>query len=669
VSNIHPPAAPKLHAALAMARRGFAIFPLSENGTKPLPGSNGHLSATTDPDRIRNMWTDYTTGSPVEYNIGCSPRDGRHAIVDLDTKNGRNGIENYKALGGEIGGLVVRTKSGGLHVYLTADNMPTTAGTVGEGIDTRGPDGYVVAPGSIVDGAAYEIIQDDPMLPAPAWLTTLLGERRQREPLITLSSNYTIEDDLPANVARFADVCRRAEPACGGIWHAASRDLACEAVRLAVSPDAAIAVMLEHWVPRGTGFEEDGRDERWAADVEASYAWALGFGEHGMSAMPAQTAFDSLKIVLPPPDTVPENLPHTKATWIWRRPADLEGKPLPEREWIVPGWLSPGHTTLFYADGGTGKSLLAMQLMTSCATGQGWCGMAVQRCRTIGLFAEDDEAELHRRQAAINAAHGITFADLENMRWASGVGADNTLVQFTRDGTGEATVALRDFAACARDFGAKLLIVDTAADTYGGDEVVRRQVRQFVGGFLGGLAHELNAALVLNAHPSQNGIRTGDLQSGSTAWNNSARARWSLSRPPGAQGEADRDMRVLETRKANYGGVGDKVMLRWEKGVFRPVAPPTPAELVARQAEADAVFLRLLDRCDIDDRPVSISRNASNYAPKVFGMMPNRGNLQKPDFEEALLRLHEKAWITTREYGRNGARRIVSTRAADAVEG
>jgi predicted transcriptional regulator len=50
-------------------------------------------------------------------------------------------------------------------------------------------------------------------------------------------------------------------------------------------------------------------------------------------------------------------------------------------------------------------------------------------------------------------------------------------------------------------------------------------------------------------------------------------------------------------------------------------------------------------------------------------MMPNRGNLQKPDFEEALLRLHEKAWITTREYGRNGARRIVSTRAADAVEG
>jgi hypothetical protein len=64
VSNIHPPAAPKLHAALAMARRGFAIFPLSENGTKPLPGSNGHLSATTDPDRIRNMWTDYTTGSP-----------------------------------------------------------------------------------------------------------------------------------------------------------------------------------------------------------------------------------------------------------------------------------------------------------------------------------------------------------------------------------------------------------------------------------------------------------------------------------------------------------------------------------------------------------------------------------------------------------------------------
>jgi hypothetical protein len=383
--------------ALAWAARGFPVFPLGINGTKPLPGSNGHLSATTDPDRIREMWSDYTTGSPVEYNIGCSPRDGRHAIVDLDTKNGRNGIENYKALGGEIGGLVVRSKSGGLHVYLTADNLPTTAGTVGDGIDTRGPDGYVVAPGSTVDGAAYEIIQDDPMLPAPAWLIEKLGERRDRT---RVSSTYSVEDDLPANVERFADVCRRAEPACGGVWHAASRDLACEAVRLAVSPDAAIAVMLEHWVPRGTGFEEEGRDERWAADVEASYAWALGFGEHGMSAMPAQTAFDSLKIVLPPPDAAP---PATGSRLRLLSMADC--RDAPRRRYVVKGLLAAGDVALIIGPPGTGKSCVAPLIAHAVAVGREVFGHRT-RCGRVFYVPAEDRAGMMGRVAALGTTHG-----------------------------------------------------------------------------------------------------------------------------------------------------------------------------------------------------------------------------------------------------------------------
>ncbi len=50
-------------------------------------------------------------------------------------------------------------------------------------------------------------------------------------------------------------------------------------------------------------------------------------------------------------------------------PAALQGLAIPERRWIWPEWIPVGAVTALYGDGGTGKSLLAQQLMTACATG------------------------------------------------------------------------------------------------------------------------------------------------------------------------------------------------------------------------------------------------------------------------------------------------------------
>lgn len=74
-------------------------------------------------------------------------------------------------------------------------------------------------------------------------------------------------------------------------------------------------------------------------------------------------------------------------------PCSLQGLIVPERQWIVQDWLPVGYTTALYGDGGTGKTLLAQQLMTSCTTGCPWLGLAVQRCKVLGLFCEDDEDE------------------------------------------------------------------------------------------------------------------------------------------------------------------------------------------------------------------------------------------------------------------------------------
>ena len=101
------------------------------------------------------------------------------------------------------------------------------------------------------------------------------------------------------------------------------------------------------------------------------------------------------------------------------------------------------------------------------------CGMGVLRCRTFGLFCEDDENELHRRQNHINQALDICFNDLADMRWASGVGDDNILMTFPAGGEAVLTPRYAEIVKEAKDFGAKLVVIDTAADTFGGNENAR----------------------------------------------------------------------------------------------------------------------------------------------------------------------------------------------------
>src|SRR5882724_13275282 len=71
-------------------------------------------------------------------------------------------------------------------------------------------------------------------------------------------------------------------------------------------------------------------------------------------------------------------------------PIRLHGLAVPARRWLWQDWLPIATTSALYGDGGTGKTLLAQQLMTACAAGLPFLGMPVMNCRAIGVFCEDD---------------------------------------------------------------------------------------------------------------------------------------------------------------------------------------------------------------------------------------------------------------------------------------
>ncbi len=334
-------------------------------------------------------------------------------------------------------------------------------------------------------------------------------------------------------------------------------------------------------------------------------------------------------------------------------PATLHGLPIPERQWVVPGWLPSAAVTLHYAAGGEGKTLLAQMLMTSAATGMPWLGLPVTHCRAMGLFCEDDADEMHRRQDAICRSYGVELRDLGDMRWSCPVGDDNTLIRFEPDGTPVMTDRFADFVAQARVFAPGLVVLDVAADLFGGNENVRQQVSTFLKFCLGGLARDLGAAVLLNAHPSRAGISSGDMDGGSTGWNGGARSRWSLVTPRDEDGPVDETARVLTKRKANYSTRGDEIRLRFRDGVLEReggLGSGMVASLERRNCEA--VFLDLLARLTTTGLRASASRNAGNYAPRLFSERSDRQGFTRRDFERAMGALFSTGAIKVEPYGR-----------------
>jgi RecA-family ATPase len=145
-------------------------------------------------------------------------------------------------------------------------------------------------------------------------------------------------------------------------------------------------------------------------------------------------------------------------------------------------------------------------------------------------------------------------------------------------------------------------------------------------------------AVVLAAHPSLTGMSSGTGMSGSTAWSNSVRSRLYLDRPKGGDYEIDPDLRVLRVKKFNYGRVDAEIRLRWHHGCFIADGPTGGFNRLAAEANAERVFLDLLDTLTAQGRDVSPNRSSA-FAPTVFAKHPNRQGVSKKEFEGAMERL------------------------------
>jgi RecA-family ATPase len=284
------------------------------------------------------------------------------------------------------------------------------------------------------------------------------------------------------------------------------------------------------------------------------------------------------------------------------------------REWVVPDRVPAKNITLLSGEGAVGKSILLLQLSAAIVLGRDWIGTLPKQGVVLYLSCEDDDDEINRRLEDIAKHYGVTRADLKaSLHVISLAGKDAILGTADRTSKIKPTALFAQLRAEAQRLHPTLIVIDTVADVFGGDEINRAQTRHFLT-LLRGLITEIDSAMVLASHPSLEGIRSGSGISGSTAWHNSVRSRMYFRI---ANEVDDAELRVLEVKKANYAKVSEQILLRWKNGVYVPEPRAGSLDQMAADKKIDDLFIDLLRRFTKDGRNVSDSRSPT-YAPRVF---------------------------------------------------
>lgn len=650
-------------AALALADEGWHVIPLGPNKRPLVKGWQD--KATDDARQIERWWAKWPDAMP---GLPSGERNG-FTVLDIDQKNGKDGFAELKAMGLDVDAMSpcqVQTASGGRHIYFRWDGQGNSAAGLPAGLDVRGEGGFVVAPGAINGKGIYtgHLTRE-----LPTWPEALPIHRKAVEP------GQGEPTGLPFHVIRAALMkC----PNDGDAY--ASRDAWLHmvmAVHCETGGSEDGRELVHEWSKQYNDYDADHTDALWdscKADRGLT-GWHVireaerhGWHDDAVTQLRQMQAheeamsdfddlWDEMGWLLPDEEAEIAELvggpPKQEAKPLFAPASDWAGLPIPPRKWHVDG-LIPGNTvTILGGDGGTGKSLLALQLAVSTVTGTRWVNRGVdQPGKALVLSAEDDNDELHRRLADICKSHDVPLAKLGKLLVRSMAGEDALLAVLDRK-----TNALKPTALYAEICNTmdrerpKLVIFDTLADLHAGNENDRAHGRQFIG-MLRHLAIEYDCAVVLLAHPSLTGLNTGTGTSGSTAWSNSVRSRLYLRRVKDDGYEADPDARILETMKANYGRTGEEIGLTWMGGVFLPDAP-TREE---RNSKAERVFLSLLAELAKQGRKVS-PKASSMYAPKVFAGLPGSEGVSKRAFQAAMEELLSNGAIRVEEEGPPSKRR------------
>lgn len=306
---------------------GFKVFPLRENDKRPLFKGSAQTQGTTDLNQIRDIWTQHPNA-----NIGIATGDSL-TVIDVDTitahgVDGENSMLEYQVDNGFINEtLEVTTPTGGKHYYYLTDNEYSNKASILPGVDVRGLGGYVVGPGSTINGTLYEAKQLTEPQRANSEVLQLLGACKKREtstdPFEALEKGYS--ETLIPQGSRTDYLIKQCAQLCDG-------------TKTLETMKKMIQVINEN------NLEIPLTDKELEMEVFPSLE---RFKKHEAKKVDPETSIDPNKI----------NLVSV---------SDIEKEYV---EWLVPGYIPKGTITIIGGDGGLGKTSLWCNIASAISNG------------------------------------------------------------------------------------------------------------------------------------------------------------------------------------------------------------------------------------------------------------------------------------------------------------
>ena len=374
---------------LALIAHGFRVFPITE-GCRAPPLVEFTTQATRDPATAAAY---FPPGN--RYNVGIAAGDGI-MFADLDTKKGKQGPAEFAAMGGDFNRMVFATPSGGYHVpYLLDEDVGQSKPS--PGIDIRCVNGYVVGPGSRLDGredgivGEYRILREGMIDYPPAGLAAKLVPVREKKA-------RPVEDapdmDDPRSISDALHyLLHRAPVAVEGLnGDDTTYRVACTVRRdYGLSNERAYLLLADYWNDRCT--PPWPLDDLWQ---KVCHAEKYGTGAEGAAS--SARALD--KVAVPAADV---GVSRVAGAWEF-------GNAIPEnrirpRDWIMHRLLLRQALTALVATGSAGKTTFLLTIAALGAVGRALHEkmLCPKPFRSVIYDAEEPREELSRRLAAICA--------------------------------------------------------------------------------------------------------------------------------------------------------------------------------------------------------------------------------------------------------------------------
>lgn len=363
-----------IDAALAQVDRGFAVFALGHNTKIPVT-EHGFKNATRNPDWVRTQLS-----APSAGNYGMIwPTDSDRVVVAFDLDNGDGATESWEGrlqrLMDRLGWLpatkATTTPSGGRHAFFTwPSDVPVPPGDELFGFTVRWPGrGYLVGPGSSIDGREYQAGATDEIAELPrAWVEAAIAERRRSQVdagVITITGAYELPEVIPSG-RRYATV----------------RDYVASRYNSGLKKAELWALVVSEVAPRFADPKPELELRRDFERVMAKITARLGPPAKAVRPEDAIAAVSPIQVV-------PLSEIATEAVeWLWFR------------------FLPIGSITLFDGNPGEGKSTIVADLVARVTTGRDWPdGSTLDGPGTV-LYVTKEDDPARQVRPRIEAAGG-----------------------------------------------------------------------------------------------------------------------------------------------------------------------------------------------------------------------------------------------------------------------